>query len=473
MAFLFITCVALGISQCLTAPPDFNNTLSAKSSPRTGTIEKCANVTALRANQKEILDTCKDVFKLNQTQIRESSDETVILCTLYNHTLISYCRSNNTINYPTVDEIKLKKYTLDSVCKSVVNSSQSIFPKFQTLSCLMICPNLFKEEELKPACLFAHYYYLQTSNVTEKPVVPVPDPQNPPGNNKAAPHEAQPAQPLSNDPQEPVPADSGKVPGVGAPPDTAKAPGVEAVGLPPVNADDQAALHPPINDGVKSQNDNALSQNDNALSQNDNALSQNVIGSEHVEEKPKVEVKNNKEILTKSSTSTTVVKVSQPEQAPPPVVDNVAPAQQNPDDDDEDEGDHGDDGHLEGIDNDYGPDPAGPARPESVRAEPKAVERKPDTTVQEISPVSDDNLDVVDGESPFFSYFMVICVVFVLGYVAYHNRIKVMALLLEGKRNKRQNRGRRPNSANYHKLDSNLEEAISSNVTKNSSNVIY
>ncbi|KAJ8965394.1 hypothetical protein NQ314_004145 [Rhamnusium bicolor] len=49
----------------------------------------------------------------------------------------------------------------------------------------------------------------------------------------------------------------------------------------------------------------------------------------------------------------------------------------------------------------------------------------------------------------------------------------VMALVLEGKRGKRQYRGRRPNSANYHKLDSNLEEAISSTCTKNSSNVIY
>lgn len=48
-----------------------------------------------------------------------------------------------------------------------------------------------------------------------------------------------------------------------------------------------------------------------------------------------------------------------------------------------------------------------------------------------------------------------------------------MALVLEGKRSKRQYRGRRPNSANYHKLDSNLEEAISSSCTKNSSNIIY
>nr|CAH7716921.1 unnamed protein product [Callosobruchus chinensis] len=88
-------------------------------------------------------------------------------------------------------------------------------------------------------------------------------------------------------------------------------------------------------------------------------------------------------------------------------------------------------------------------------------------------PASYNNLDEMDGESYFFSYFMVVCVLFVLGYVVYHNRQKVLALVLEGKRSKTQYRSRRPNSANYHKLDTNLEEAISSNCNKNSSHVIY
>lgn len=104
-------------------------------------------------------------------------------------------------------------------------------------------------------------------------------------------------------------------------------------------------------------------------------------------------------------------------------------------------------------------------------AKEKISEKKPDTL--QGNPISTDNIDEIDGESYFLSYFMVVCVLVVLGYVGYHNRIKVMALLLEGKRSRRPYRGRRPNSANYHKLDSNLEEAISSNVTKNSNNVIY
>nr|XP_008201128.1 PREDICTED: trans-Golgi network integral membrane protein 1 isoform X1 [Tribolium castaneum] len=79
----------------------------------------------------------------------------------------------------------------------------------------------------------------------------------------------------------------------------------------------------------------------------------------------------------------------------------------------------------------------------------------------------------MENDSYFFTYFMVLCVIFIAGYVCYHNKQKILALILEGRRGKRQYRGRRPNSANYHKLDSNLEEAISSSCKKNTSNVIY
>lgn len=51
--------------------------------------------------------------------------------------------------------------------------------------------------------------------------------------------------------------------------------------------------------------------------------------------------------------------------------------------------------------------------------------------------------------------------------------LQVMAMVVEGKRNKRQFRNRRPNSANYHKLDSNLEEALTSTCNKNSNQIIY
>lgn len=48
---------------------------------------------------------------------------------------------------------------------------------------------------------------------------------------------------------------------------------------------------------------------------------------------------------------------------------------------------------------------------------------KPETLDGE--PASYSNTDDLDGESYFFFYFMVVCVLFVLGYVGYHNRQRV------------------------------------------------
>ncbi|CAG9839845.1 unnamed protein product [Diabrotica balteata] len=312
MDFLFITCVVLGISQCLSAPTDLNNTF-------TGKIEECANFTALKLNQTEILDTCKDFFKLSPTQIIESRNETGILCTLYNHSLISYCRSNNTIRYPTVSEIKLKNYTLNSVCKSVVNSSQSILPTFKEHSCLRTCTTLFNEE-LQPACLFAHYYYLQTTNVTEKTVIPVPVPNNPPAEIVNQPKEALPEQP-PKDLHEP---------------------------------DQQAEVPLPKNEqNVESKK----------------VVAANVIASEHPKdpEDPKLEDKKKPEPPSPKTLTSTTLKVSEPVQAPAPVPVDVNIAQPNADDtmmneDDEDEGIHG------GDDNEYADGPPGPVKPETVKA---------------------------------------------------------------------------------------------------------
>jgi len=82
------------------------------------------------------------------------------------------------------------------------------------------------------------------------------------------------------------------------------------------------------------------------------------------------------------------------------------------------------------------------------------------------------NQSITEDNSYFFPYFMMVCIFFILGYVGYHNKQKIFALVLEGRKGKRQQR-RRPNSANYHKLDSNLEEAVTSACIKNTANVIY
>lgn len=70
-----------------------------------------------------------------------------------------------------------------------------------------------------------------------------------------------------------------------------------------------------------------------------------------------------------------------------------------------------------------------------------------------------------DKESRFFPYFMFLMFVVVTFYVTYHNKSKILALLIEGRRSRSYSRGgsrRKQHSAEYRKLDSNLEEAIQS-----------
>lgn len=105
--------------------------------------------------------------------------------------------------------------------------------------------------------------------------------------------------------------------------------------------------------------------------------------------------------------------------------------------------------------------------------QPKLPEKtKPLNTNEDESPSSVANENSTEDDSYFFQYFMMVCIVFILGYVGYHNKQKILAIVLEGRKGKRQQR-RRPNSANYHKLDSNLEEAVTSSCSKNATNVIY
>ncbi|KAL3278907.1 hypothetical protein HHI36_016425 [Cryptolaemus montrouzieri] len=127
-------------------------------------------------------------------------------------------------------------------------------------------------------------------------------------------------------------------------------------------------------------------------------------------------------------------------------------------------------------DNNMYPDDAEKYEQPEIEENQDILPHEEDTPNKLIGPkVSELNEDYgdMDGNSHFFTYFSFICVVFVLGYIGYHNKQKVLAILLEGRISKRPQRGRRPNSANYHKLDSNLEEAISSSCSKNTSHIIY
>lgn len=110
---------------------------------------------------------------------------------------------------------------------------------------------------------------------------------------------------------------------------------------------------------------------------------------------------------------------------------------------------------------------------------PKSSEVKTKLEVAKPKEIDEDtaanykNQNIDDSDSYFFSYFMMVCVVFICGYVAYHNKQKILALVLEGRKGRRPSRTRRPNSSNYRKLDSTLEEAVTSSCNKNSAQVIY
>ncbi|XP_046405654.1 trans-Golgi network integral membrane protein TGN38-like isoform X2 [Ischnura elegans] len=69
-------------------------------------------------------------------------------------------------------------------------------------------------------------------------------------------------------------------------------------------------------------------------------------------------------------------------------------------------------------------------------------------------------------DSHFFAYFLTMVVICIVGYLLFHNKQKIIALALEGRR--MQGSRRRPNTSSYKKLDSNLEEAVTSTCSSSS-----
>ncbi|XP_054268697.1 trans-Golgi network integral membrane protein 2-like [Macrosteles quadrilineatus] len=74
-------------------------------------------------------------------------------------------------------------------------------------------------------------------------------------------------------------------------------------------------------------------------------------------------------------------------------------------------------------------------------------------------------------DSHFFTYFLCMAVLTIMAYLAFHNKKKLIALAVEGRRTK--GGRRRPNSSHYSKLDCNLEEALVSNTTASVTHVLY
>nr|CAD7255809.1 unnamed protein product [Timema shepardi] len=69
-----------------------------------------------------------------------------------------------------------------------------------------------------------------------------------------------------------------------------------------------------------------------------------------------------------------------------------------------------------------------------------------------------------DEDSHFFAYFMTMVLVCIIGYLVFHNKQKGRS---------RKGSRRRPNTAGYRKLDSNLEEAVTSSCSQSVTHVIY
>ncbi|CAL7940149.1 unnamed protein product [Xylocopa violacea] len=78
-----------------------------------------------------------------------------------------------------------------------------------------------------------------------------------------------------------------------------------------------------------------------------------------------------------------------------------------------------------------------------------------------------------DEESHFFTYFTVISLISIAAYIGYHNKQKILAIVLEGRRSRSSRGRRRPSTANYRKLDCTLEEAVTSQCNANVTHVIY
>lgn len=74
-------------------------------------------------------------------------------------------------------------------------------------------------------------------------------------------------------------------------------------------------------------------------------------------------------------------------------------------------------------------------------------------------------------DSHFYAYFMTMVVICIIGYLVFHNKQKILALALEGR--SRRGTRRRPNTSAYRKLDSNLEEAVTSACSTSVTHVIY
>lgn len=78
-----------------------------------------------------------------------------------------------------------------------------------------------------------------------------------------------------------------------------------------------------------------------------------------------------------------------------------------------------------------------------------------------------------ESGSNFFIYFLIMMFICMISYVLYHNKTKILALVIEGRRSQTKGKTRRKHTAGYRKLDTNLEEAITSTSSGQVTQIIY
>jgi len=99
-----------------------------------------------------------------------------------------------------------------------------------------------------------------------------------------------------------------------------------------------------------------------------------------------------------------------------------------------------------------------------------------DNNVQDYPNIADhmNDQEALETQSTFFKYFVAFTIICIIGYLVFHNKKEIIALVLEGRRRNPSGRGgRRSSSAQYRKLDNNLEEAMADNSDDNLRHVIY
>jgi len=120
---------------------------------------------------------------------------------------------------------------------------------------------------------------------------------------------------------------------------------------------------------------------------------------------------------------------------------------------------------------------------EDVKDEEETVKKVTKSKVEQVVPKAEKEIvetkyennmkpgTEMDEPSSFFGYFILLSIVAIIAYLVFHNKQKILALVLEGRR--RQGNRRRSGGREYRKLDSNLEDTMDPGKETSLRQVIY